>query len=90
MQVLIATQFERLGFGGREADAQAVTLMTELAGAVILTRAVKSTAAQKHICQSAQTAILTRLRQSFPAFETETYPVVAADIEAVESVEAGL
>ncbi len=81
MRDLIAAQFVRLGFDVDEAIAQAVVLMSELAGAVIMARAVKSTAAQKHVCQSAQTAILTRLRQSFPVFETETCPPAAAMAE---------
>ncbi|MEI9902981.1 MAG: hypothetical protein WDN06_02610 [Asticcacaulis sp.] len=91
MQDLIAAQFVRLGFDVDEAIAQAVVLMSELAGAVIMARAVKSTAAQKHVCQCAQTAILTRLRQSFPVFETETCPPAAAMAEedAAEPVTSG-
>ncbi len=78
IQELIAAQFVRLGFDVDEAIAQAVVLMSELAGAVTMARAVKSTMAQKHICQSAQTAILTRLRATFPVFETAVYPAPAS------------
>ncbi len=68
LQKLIAMQFEMLGFSAVEALGQAVALLSEMSGAVIMARAVKSAAAQKHICHNAQLAIFKRLSQSFPQF----------------------
>ncbi len=84
LQNLVAMQFEHLGFDAEAAREQAMALQGELAGAVVMARAVKSTTAQKLICQSAQTAILTRLRHCLPDFEM-TFPSLENAAEPAES-----
>ncbi len=68
LQSLIAETFAMLGFDLVEAQGQAAALLTELSGAVVMARAVKSGAVQKHICHSAEMAILRRLGASIPQF----------------------
>ena len=63
LQSLIAAQFEMMGFAQAEAYTQAVVLLSELAGAVVMARAVKSSEAQKHIVENARQTITARLGQ---------------------------
>lgn len=71
LQGLIAMQFEMTGFSADEALGQAVMLLSEMAGAVVMARAVKAAAVQKHIAHNAQAAILRRLTLSFPQFSAD-------------------
>lgn len=64
LQGLIGAQFEMMGFGPDEAYTQAVVLLSELAGAVVTARAVKSSEAQKHITDNARQTIIARLERS--------------------------
>ena len=61
LQHLVAAQFEMLAYAQDEAMSQAAALIAEMAGAVAMARAVKSPLMARHICASAQDAILTRL-----------------------------
>jgi TetR/AcrR family transcriptional regulator, transcriptional repressor for nem operon len=64
LQALIGAQFEMMGFAPDEAYTQAVVLLSELAGAVVMARAVKSAEAQKHIVDNARQVITERLSRS--------------------------
>lgn len=64
LQNLIGAQFEMMGFAPSEAFTQAVVLLSELAGAVVMARAVKSSEAQKHITENARQTIIARLERS--------------------------
>lgn len=61
LQAAIAAQFEMMGSASDEAYTQAVVLLSELAGAVVMARAVKSSEAQKHIIDNARQTIIGRL-----------------------------
>ena len=58
---LIAAEFERLRYPAGEAMSQALTLLADMSGAVIMARGVKSTAMAKQICAGAQSTIFARL-----------------------------
>lgn len=64
LQALIGAQFEMMGLGPDEAYTQAVVLLSELAGAVVMARAVKSSEAQKHITENARQTVIARLERS--------------------------
>jgi TetR/AcrR family transcriptional regulator, transcriptional repressor for nem operon len=64
LQSLIGAQFEMMGFAPNEAYSHAVVLLSELAGAVVMARAVKSSEAQKHITENARQTIIARLERS--------------------------
>ena len=64
LQAQIGAQFEMMGFAQVEAYTQAVVLLSELAGAVVMARAVKSSEAQRHIIDNARHAIMERLGRS--------------------------
>ena len=76
LQKLIAAQFRLIGFSPDDAMNQAVALLADMSGAVIMARAVKSPVMQKHITSAAHGAILARLRIYQPdfGFETEVTP----------------
>lgn len=58
---LIAAEFERLNHPAGEALNLALGLLSDMSGAVIMARGVKSAAMAKQICAGAQAAILARL-----------------------------
>jgi TetR/AcrR family transcriptional regulator, transcriptional repressor for nem operon len=74
LQALIGTQFEMMGAAPGEAYTQGVVLLSELAGAVVMARAVKSSEAQKHIVDNARQVIVERL--------TRSLALSAGDVEA--------
>ena len=78
LQRLIARQFEQAGFSAAEALNQAAALLSELSGAVMMARAVKSPHMQKQICASAHSAILQRLRRYWPDFGAKAQAEVEA------------
>ena len=58
---LIASEFERLGHPAGEAMNLAFGLLSDMSGAVIMARGVKTAAMAKQICAGAEAAILARL-----------------------------
>ena len=61
LATLVAKPFERLGRTAEAAHTEALTLLSELSGAVIMARGVKTTAMSRQICTAAFTAVMTRL-----------------------------
>ena len=61
LATLVAKPFERLGRTPEAAQTEALTLLGELSGAVIMARGVKTTAMSRQICASAYNAVMTRL-----------------------------
>jgi len=78
LQKLIAAQFRLMDFSLDAAMDQAAALMADMSGAVIMARAVKSPAMQKHITSAAHAAILARLRIYQPDFGLEAEGDTAA------------
>jgi len=80
LATLVAKPFERLGerFGHtpEAAQTQALTLLSELSGAVIMARGVKTTAMSRQICTAAFTAVMTRLgfTADAPSEDVEALP----------------
>lgn len=58
---LIAAEFERLHYPAGEAMSQALTLLADMSGAVVMARGVKSAALAKQICAGVETNIFARL-----------------------------
>ena len=90
MQALIAGQFAGLGFEPEDAQARAVVLMGELAGAVMMARAVKTAAMQKQICHATHAAVLARLGATEPAFEAGTWIEIPAEEDAATAAASRL
>ena len=61
LATLVAKPFERLGRAPEAAQLDALTLLSELSGAVIMARGVKTPAMSRQICAAACKAIMTRL-----------------------------
>ena len=76
LATLVAKPFERLGYASEAAQTEALTLLSELSGAVIMARGVKTTAMSRQICTAAFTAVMTRLGFStaVPAEDAEALP----------------
>ncbi len=73
LATLVAKPFERLGLAPEAAQVEALTLLTELSGAVIMARGVKTAAMSRQICAGAFTTVMTRLGFAIiaPADEVE-------------------
>jgi len=73
LATLVAKPFERLGRAPEAAQAEALTLLTELSGAVIMARGVKTTVMSRQICAGAYATVMKRLGFDpvEPAEETE-------------------
>lgn len=78
LATLVAKPFERLGRAPEAAQTEALTLLSELSGAVIMARGVKTPAMSRQICTAAYNAILTRLGLTIvaPAEDSEDALVV--------------
>ena len=76
LATLVAKPFERLGRTAEAAHTEALTLLGELSGAVIMARGVKTTAMSRQICTAAFTAVMTRLAftADAPAEDVEALP----------------
>ncbi len=61
LATLVAKPFERLGRTSDAAQTEALTLLSELSGAVIMARGVKTTAMSRQICTAAFGAVMSRL-----------------------------
>ncbi len=61
LATLVAKPFERLGLAPEAAQTEALVLLGELSGAVIMARGVKTPVMSRQICASAHKAITTRL-----------------------------
>ncbi len=61
LATLVAKPFERLGRSQDAAQSEALTLLGELSGAVIMARGVKTTAMSRQICTSAFRTVMARL-----------------------------
>jgi TetR/AcrR family transcriptional repressor of nem operon len=74
LATLVAKPFERLGRTPEAAQTEALTLLGELSGAVIMARGVKSTAMSRQICASAYAAVMARLglEADLPVEDAET------------------
>jgi len=66
LQDLIAIQLEMSGVAVVEAKVQAVTLLAQLSGAVVMARAVKTPAMQKHIAWTTRQTVLQSLGRVLP------------------------
>ncbi len=66
LATLVAKPFERLGLSSEVAQTEAMTLLSELSGAVIMARGVKTSAMSRRICTAAHGAIVTRLGFTAP------------------------
>ena len=61
LATLIAKPFERRGLTVEHSHTQALTLLAEMSGAVIMARGVKTAAMSRAICAATYSAIVTRL-----------------------------
>lgn len=74
LATLVAKPFERLGRTPEAAQTEAMTLLSELSGAVIMARGVKTPAMSRQICASAFATVMARLglKADMPAEDAET------------------
>lgn len=61
LATLVAKPFEKSGRGTEAAQAEALTLLSELSGAVIMARGVKTPTLSRQICSNAYDTIINRL-----------------------------
>lgn len=83
LQRLVSAKFERMGYETVSAENEALVLLSELSGAVIMARAVKSTALSRQICNNAQGAILKRLNLVAPEARDITSADTKVDAEVI-------
>ncbi len=79
LATLIAKPFERLGRTPEIAHTEALTLLSELSGAVIMARGVKTSAISRQICMAAFNAITTRLGLAITAPAEASEEAVAGE-----------
>lgn len=91
---LIAAEFARLRYPAGEAMSQALALLADMSGAVIMARGVKSAAMAKQICAGAHAAIFARLGFSTPAEADNDVAAAPAPpksrVQRVTRLQAGL
>ncbi len=75
LATLVAKPFEKMGMTSEVAQAQAMILLSEMSGAVIMARGVKTPALARQITAGAQTTIFERLGLTEVSTESMTAPV---------------